>query len=130
MKEIKENLNYKLGYSNFSFDLWIILHKKQQIGPVSDRKNYVRGINDAYNEKFQYIDDYKEERNFKKILSLIELEDVVRAVKNGNAIRQNNEQNSEERCRIYGKFKYYIENPDMTINECVQKILQECGAME
>ena len=52
VKKIKRNLVYKLGYSNYSFDLWMILHKKQQIGPVSHRRQYINGINKAYNENF------------------------------------------------------------------------------
>lgn len=129
VKKINKNLEYKLGYSNFAFDLWMILHKKQQKAPVSHRKQYVDGINRAYGTNFQFIDDYKEENNFKKILSTISLKDVIRAVKNGNEIRMQNEQNSKQNCRVYGKFTYYTENPDMTINECVEQILKECGAI-
>lgn len=128
VKNIKKRLNYKLGYSNFSFDLWMILHKKQQKSPVSHRRQYVKGINSAYKENFQYIDDYKEEKNFKRVLSNITLEDVKRAVNNGNEIRNYKEQNLKDKSKIFGKFKYYTENPDMTINECVEQILKECGA--
>ena len=77
VKKINKNLVYKLGYSNFSFELWIILHKIKQIGAVSHRKQYVKGINKAFDEKFQFIDDYKEEKNFKRILKKITLEDVI-----------------------------------------------------
>ena len=130
VNKINKNLEYKLGYSNFSFDLWMILHKIQQKGSLSHRKQYVNGINRAYNEKFQFIDDYKEEKNFKRILQKIELEDVIRAVKNGNEIRKMNEENAKDKCKIYGKFKYYTENPDLTINKCVEQILKECGALK
>lgn len=129
VRKINKNINYSLGYSNFSFDLWIILHKKQQKASISHRKQYVNGINRAYNEKFQFIDEYKEEKNFKKILLKITLKDVVTAIKNGAEIRKMNEQNSKENYRKYGIFEYYTENPDVTINECVQQILKECGAI-
>ncbi len=130
VKEINDNIEYKLGYSNFSFDLWIILHKRQQIGSVNHRKQYVDGINKAYNEKFQFINDYKEEKNFKRILSKISLSDVITAVNNGNEIRKKNEQYSKDNYRKYGQFEYYTENPDMTINECVEQILKECEAIK
>lgn len=130
VKKIKKNINYKLGYSNFAFDLWIILHKKQQKSAVSHRKQYIIGINKAYNEKFQFIDDYKEEKNFKRILSKISLDDVIEAVNNGNEIRKMNEENSRDKYRKYGQFEFYTENPDMTINECVEQILKECGAIK
>lgn len=130
VKKINKNINYKLGYSNFSFDLWIILHKKQQKGIINHRKQYVNGINDTYNESFQFIDDYKKEKNFKKILSKISFDDVLTAITNGNEIRKMNIQNSKQNYRKYGQFEYYTQNPDMTINECVEQILKECGAIE
>ena len=68
-KKINKKISYKLGYSNFSFELWIILHKNQQMSLVSHRKQYVKGINKAFNEDFQFIDDYKQEKN----LSLIHI---------------------------------------------------------
>ena len=130
VKKINKNLIYKLGYSNFSFDLWIILHKIQQIGAVSHRKQYVKGINKAFDEKFQFIDDYKEEKNFKRILKKISLEDVISAVNNANEIRKMNEEIFKCNYRKYGQFEYYTENPDMTINECVEQILRECEVIK
>lgn len=130
VKKINKNLIYKLGYSNFSFDLWIILHKIQQIGAVSHRKQYVKGINKAFDEKFQFIDDYKEEKNFKRILKKISLEDVISAINNANEIRKMNEEIFKCNYRKYGQFDYYTENPDMTINECVEQILRECEVIK
>lgn len=130
VEKINRKINYKLGYSNFSFDLWIILHKKQQKGAVSHRKQYVKGINKAFNENFQFIDDYKEEKNFKRILKQITLEDVITAVNNANEIRKMNEENFKCNYRKYGQFEYYTENPDMTINKCVEQILKECGVIK
>lgn len=130
VKKINKNLDYKLGYSNFAFDLWMILHKKQQIGSVSHRKQYVKGINSAYKENFEFIDDYKREKNFKRILSKISIEDVIRAVENGNKIRNLNEQNAKDKRRIYGNFEYYTENPDMTIHKCVEEILRDSEVIE
>ena len=34
-------ISYKFGYSNLTFDLWIILHKADYNGSVSHRKNYI-----------------------------------------------------------------------------------------
>lgn len=90
----------------------------------------MNGINDAYNENFECIDDYKEEKNFKRVLLKIGLEDVITAVVNGNEIRRMNEKNSKDNYRKYGQFEYYTENPDITINECVEQILRECGAIK
>ena len=130
IRKINKNLDYRLGYSNFSFDLWMILHKNQQIGSVSHRKQYIKGINNAYGETFQFIDDYKEEKTFKRILSQITLEDVIDAVNNGNEIRNINKQKSKDKYRKHGQFEFYTENPNMTINECVEQILNECGVIK
>ncbi len=130
VKKINKKISYKLGYSNFSFELWIILHKNQQMSLVSHRKQYVKGINKAFNEDFQFIDDYKQEKNFKRILKKITLEDVVLAINNGNKIRTMNKENSKQNYRKYGQFEYYTKNPDITVNECVEQILKECGAIK
>lgn len=106
------------------------MHKNQQMSLVSHRKQYVKGINKAFNEDFQFIDDYKQEKNFKRILKKITLEDVVLAINNGNKIRIMNKENSKQNYRKYGQFEYYIENPDITVNECVEQILKECGAIK
>jgi len=63
------------------------------------------------------------------ILSKISLEDVIYAISNGNEIREMNEKNSKDKYKKYGQFGYYTDNPDMTINECVEQILKECGAI-
>lgn len=106
------------------------MHKNQQMSLVSHRKQYVKGINKAFNEDFQFIDDYKQEKNFKRILKKITLEDVVLAINNGNKIRTMNKENSKQNYRKYGQFEYYTKNPDITVNECVEQILKECGAIK
>lgn len=41
MSEVKKqkNINYQLGYSNFTFELWIILHKKDCFSQFIDLNN-------------------------------------------------------------------------------------------
>lgn len=125
-KDINRNVLYELGYTNFSFELWIIVHKCKQQNLITHRKNYIKGINNAYNEIFEFIDDYKEEKNFKrKILAKIELKDVINAVGNGKEIRKRREEN-QDKYSFYGKFKYYIDAPDMTIHSCVEQVLKDC----
>ena len=45
-----KQVTYKSGYTNFTFDLWIILHKMDCYGAYSHRKQYIAPINKAYNE--------------------------------------------------------------------------------
>ena len=73
IKEARRIVNYNLGYSNFTFDLWICLHKKDMPTSKAHRGDYVTDINEAYGTHFEYIDEYKNEHNFKTILSTITL---------------------------------------------------------
>ena len=129
VKKINRNINYKLGYSNFSFELWIILHKGKCAKHFSHRRQYLEKINEFYGENFESLTSYKEERNFNKILNQITLDDVIQAVKNGKEIRDINIKDSSQNYRKNGNFEYYTENPDMTIYECVGQVLSECGLL-
>ncbi|MBT3319596.1 MAG: RloB domain-containing protein [Clostridia bacterium] len=136
-KEIRDNCgtsrciaDYTLGYSNFTFDLWMVLHKATGCAPVSHRRQYIGHINDAFGTDYSFIDDYKKEDNFKKILSQIELDDVLQAVINAEKIRSYNLENKRQWHRQYKGFEYNLKNPDLTINEVVKRILSECGVIE
>lgn len=125
-KKIKNIIMYSLGYCNYAFELWIILHKRNFCVPLSHRNNYLSYINSTYNEKFQFLSDYKEELNFKRLLAQIDLNDVKLAIQNANRIREY-QVNNGAKMQQYAGFSYYTRNPDITINECVMKIFQECG---
>ncbi|MHB1484891.1 MAG: RloB domain-containing protein [Saccharofermentanales bacterium] len=128
IKKTRKHIKYKLGYSNYTFDLWIIMHKIQFFSSFSDRTQYVKGINRAYSENFQFIDDYKDEKNFKRILSQIDIIDIKNAIKNAENIR---DLKAENRCKISDMhgFKFYKENPDLTVHECVKLIFIACGVL-
>lgn len=128
IKKINKNLRYELGYSNYAFELWMILHKEQQLASLSHRKNYLSIINKVYKQHFESLKTYKEEENFKEILKDIELKDVIQAIKNAEEIRTKNEKNSKKKITD-GKIIYYEDNPDLTIHKCIKQILVECGAM-
>ena len=129
VKTVNKNLIYKLGYSNYAFELWIVNHKTKCIKSKSDRKKYLDEINTAYQEKFKSLEQYKEEKNFKRVINKITLQDVVYAIKNGEQLREINMKSSKKR-KISGDFVYFEENPDMTIHECIKEILLKCGMKE
>ena len=118
--------DYKLGYSNFAFELWLILHKDKGQFSVIDRSRYIKKINTLYGTNFAKLKDSKDEINFSKLLEQITLKDVITAVKNARQIRPYQQ---DIGCKIveYKGFRYYRENPDLTVNECVETILKECG---
>ena len=71
---------YKFGYSNFTFDLWIVLHKTDCFAHLTHRKDYLSYINRAYSKTFESMDEYKYEDNFKQCLNQLTLSDVIKAV--------------------------------------------------
>jgi hypothetical protein len=117
---------YKAGYSNYCFDLWIVLHKAQLLKPLAHRKDYISHINKSYGTNFEFVKKYKAEKNFKQMLSQITLPDVVQAIKFAKEIRDKNKNIGKKIHEDYG-FKYYPDNPDLTIHECVEEMLRECG---
>lgn len=127
-KKDNENILYKLGYSNYTFELWIILHKKILLKSLDDREKYLEEINSVYEESFQSLKEYKKEENFKRVLSKIEIEDVIRAIKNSSKIREEH-RGLGDKPELYCGFEYYKDNPDLTINECVEKILKDCDLL-
>ena len=68
LKSVKKQkgLQYDLGYSNFSFELWMILHKNDFNACLTYKKDYLSLINKAYGQNFVSLKSYKKEENFKK----------------------------------------------------------------
>lgn len=116
---------YRLGYSNFSFELWIVLHKSSYYESLTNRFEYLEPINNAYNENFTKLEHYKTERNFKRILNSLTLDDVISAIDRAKEIMADNNENKRN-LRIYNGYKYYINNPSLSVWESVEKILKEC----
>ena len=73
MKEAKtqKGISYVLGYSNFTFELWMFLHKHDCNGSLSHRRNYLDPIRKAFNEQFEDLEHYKKEDSFKRCLKKI-----------------------------------------------------------
>lgn len=119
-----KSVKYNFGYSNLAFDLWIVLHKRTLNNSLSDRSNYLRYINEIFDEDFSGMSEYKEERNFKRCLEKLSLEDVKNAIHNAETIMNNNKQNYRQ--QEYRKFKYFRENPSLEIHTIIKKMLDDC----
>lgn len=123
--KLGKQINYKFGYSNFTFDLWIILHKSLYNTSYIHRSQYITPLNKAFHEKFENMDEYKHEANFKRLLSKLNLDDVVLAINRAKIIMENNKQNGYV-LQQYKGCTYYKENPALMVWEPVEKILKEC----
>ena len=126
---IGKRISYKLGYSNFTFELWIILHKADCFSSYAYRRQYLEPINRAYNENFTNLDHYKREANFKRVLGKLCLQDVKDAVYRARAIADRNQDNGYSLINYKG-YSYYRENPSLSIWEPVNRILADCGLMK
>lgn len=125
-ERIGKSIKYSLGYSNFSFELWIVLHKADCNGSLTHRRQYLPVLNRAYTEHFENLDEYKHEGNFKRVLGKLTLDDVGQAVRRSKAIMQTNHENGYI-LRQYKGYRYYVENPSLSIWGIVEKIMGECG---
>lgn len=127
-KRLKKQITYKFGYSNFTFDLWIILHKMDCRGSFAHRKQYITPINKAYDESFENMDELKQEANFKRCLKKLTLADVIEAINRAKTIMDLNEKNGYT-LHQYRGYSYYTENPALMIWEIIEKILVDCELM-
>lgn len=96
MKEaqnIGKQITYKSGYSNFPFDLWIILHMMDCNTSYSHRRQYLTPINRAFDERFENMDEFKKEANFKRCLGKLQLSNVIDAVGRAKKIMLKNQEN-------------------------------------
>lgn len=128
-KNAGKQITYKFGYTNLTFDLWIILHKVECNSAFAHRKNYITPLNRAYNEHFEDMKEYKHEDNFKRCLGKLTLTNVMDAVERAERIMKRNQDNGYS-LQQYKGYKYYKENPSMAIHEIISKILKDCELMK
>lgn len=121
----KAGKKYCLGYSNYTFELWIILHKKDCNKHFTDRNHYLGEINDVFNTKYKSLDDYKKEENFKRCLQTLSLRDVRTAVDRANKIMETLKRNGGQPVTYKG-YEYYMENPSTSVWQSIRQILVDC----
>ena len=111
-----KKVNYNLGYTNFTFELWMILHKAECNTQLNYRKQYLKLINNGFDENFASLDQCKNEMNFKRVLSKLSISDVKEAIKRSKGIMKRNEENGLA-LQQYKGYEYYRENPSLSLWE-------------
>lgn len=125
--EREYGISYKLGYTNFTFELWMLLHVADMESSVIDRNAYLKIINQKFCKNYLSLDNFKSEQEFSKILTeFITLETVIAAIKRSEKIVETNG-NIRKTHENYKGFLFYRDNPDLTIHEIVKFILDICG---
>jgi hypothetical protein len=126
--KLGKQLKYHLDYSNFTIELWMVLHKVDCNTSFTHRRQYLEPINRAYNEHFENLDHYKSEANFRRVLGKISISDVKAAIERAKVIMQRNRGNGLVEFEYKG-FKYFKDNPSLSIWESIEKILKDCGLL-
>ena len=124
-EQLGKQIKYKSGYSNFTFDLWILLRIADSNASYAHRKQYITPINRAFGERFENMDEYKHEDNFKRCLSKMNLANVIGAIKRARNIMLRNQENGYALLQYKG-YRYYKENPSLSAWEAIEKILSDC----
>ncbi len=119
---------YRLGYCNFAFDLWIVLHKVDCYGPLADRRQYLGYLNKGFMQQFTSMDDYKKEAHFRRCLQAITLDDVFTAIQRAEKIMADSQANGQPFI-TYKKYLYCTENPSLSVHEIITDILKQCRLM-
>ena len=120
-----KSTKYLFCYSNFTFELWMILHKQDCFGAKTGRADYLKILNRCYRTNFASLPEYKEEKNFRRLLDSLSVCDVVNAVERAERIMKFNEENFQK-IRKYG-YGYFRENPSLELHTVIARILKECG---
>lgn len=126
-KSITKKCQFAIAYSNFTFEVWMIAHRLQ-VSSIIDRSKYYQEINRAFGFKFVDNDDYKKEDNFKNVLKLLTLDDIIKcALPECDRIRKINNTFYKQYERQYMGMTYYVHNPDTNIDELIREILHSSG---
>jgi hypothetical protein len=128
-ESIGKSIKYKMGYNNFTFELWIILHMAECNGPLTHRRQYLTHLNKAYSEHFEDLVQYKHKDNFHRVLRKISLDNVRQAILRSKAIMYRNDEDPTFILQNYKGYNYYRENPSLLIWETIEKILTECNLL-
>lgn len=128
-KELSKDVEFALGYSSLSFEVWMLLHKVDRPRTVTKQEQYVDQINKAFSTSFESLQEYKTKEGFKKILSKLTLEDVRQAVGRAEEIERLRVANGEAP-REYKRFFFRWEDPANSVGVCIKEILQDNGLWE
>lgn len=119
--KIRPCITYKLAYSNISFELWLLLHKTPCNGIKKTASDYFPNIKKTFSlDGVVSFNEYKEEKNFNRVLSQLSLKDVKEAIKRAEEIQRNNVAVQQE--TVYKGYSFFEDNPSLNIHCLIQKI--------
>ena len=127
LAEEKFGIDYDLGYSNYTFELWMLLHVTDMAYAIQDRHSYLAPINRWFHRKYKDIDEFKNHDEFRKILEeFVTLDSIFQAISRARRIVDNNGKAGKVK-ETYRGFSFYRDNPDVSVHDVVQMIFDVCG---
>ena len=117
----KEN-KIELGYSNYSFDLWLLLHKEDYFAVVPNQKEYEDEIRRVYGLPAE--ESIKRGRKVERILEQIEWPDIKTAIERAEKIAIDNEGRQEN---ITAGNNIYYDNPDTQMHVLLKFLFKKVG---
>ncbi|EOS22755.1 hypothetical protein C806_03368 [Lachnospiraceae bacterium 3-1] len=111
-----------LGYTNYCFDLWLILHKENYFNKVNNQDDYGRKLRRIYG--LERGVNIKKKDKVQVILSQIEIEDIQAAIVRAELIAV---KNLEKEANKTPKENEYHDNPDTQMHNLLKSIFQKVG---
>ena len=124
--EDKFGIIYELGYSNYAFELWMLLHVADMNYAVQDRRSYLAPVNRWFHRNYMSIDEFKSYDEFQNILDeSVTLDSIKLAISRAEKIVWKNGEERKTR-ETYNGFTFFRDNPDISVHEVVQMIFEVC----
>ncbi|MCI8373983.1 MAG: RloB domain-containing protein [Lachnospiraceae bacterium] len=111
-----------LGYTNYCFDLWLLLHKENYIQAVSNQDGYANELRKAYGLKKGV--NIKKKEQVEKIMEQINMEDVITAIARAESIAFHNLKKASH--KTPQGYMYY-DNPDTQIHNMLKLLFHKVG---
>lgn len=111
-----------LGYTNYCFDLWLILHKEDYFSSVNSQDDYVGKLRQVYGLRRDA--NIKKKEQVELILKQIDIEDIKAAIVRADFIASSNLK--KEANKTSQKHEYY-DNPDTKIHNMLRSIFHKVG---
>lgn len=119
-------ISYELGYSNYTFELWMLLHVADMDYSLQNRRAYLSPINRWFHRDFADLDEFKQEAAFQELLDeFVTLDSIRHAIRRAEKIVEQNAQDRKP-SENYRGLTFYHDNPDVSVHEVVRLIFEVC----
>lgn len=122
----RTGMDFMLGYSNYAFELWLILHKMSFTKPVYDRHDYLSYINTAFHCRLRSMHNYKKESSIRFLLAKLSLNDVRDAIARARQIDTVCLRNDATLLSSSG-YRYFRHDPSLSVNLVIEDVLRRAG---